>query len=79
METLVGPGAVCDVISLRPATGSSSVNDKTTNDIIVLLCMSDAGNSVGPDPRAVVLLFIPDFRVYVGMSLILEHVWAGGG
>ena len=28
LETLVGPGAVRDVISLRPAPGSSSVNDK---------------------------------------------------
>ena len=51
--------------------------------------MSDAENSVGPDPRAVVLFLISAFlhvkisvtlyRVYVGMSLVLEHVCAGGG
>ena len=33
---------------------------RTINDIIVLLCMSDAENSVGPDPRAVVLFLILD-------------------
>ena len=55
METLVGPDAVRDVTILRPAFGTSSVNIRTIYDIIVLIYMSDAGNSVGPDPRAVVL------------------------
>ena len=56
MDTLVGPDAVRDVTILGPAFGTSTVNIRTIYDIIVLIYMSDAGNSVGPDPRAVVLL-----------------------
>ena len=89
METLIGPGAICDVTILRPAFGTSTVNIRTIYDIIVLIYMSDAGNSVGPDPRAVVLfshieflhvkISVTLFRLYIGMVTCLEHVCAGGG
>ena len=62
---------------LRPTFGTSSVNIRTMFDIIVLICVSDVGNSVGPDPRAVVLVFasaclhvkisVKLFRLYIGM------------
>ena len=52
--------------------------------------MNDTGDSVGPDPRAVVLVFpsaclhvkisVKVVRVYLGMvTCFLEHVCAGGG
>ena len=51
--------------------------------------MRDAGDSVGPDPRAVVLVHasislhvkisVKVFRVYLGMVTCLEHICAGGG
>ena len=51
--------------------------------------MIDAGNSVGPDPRALVLfshcgflhvkISVTLFRLYIKWSLVLEHVCAGGG
>ena len=90
METLVGPGAVRDVTSLRPASGTSTVNIRTINDIIVLIYMSDAGNSVGPDPRAVVLfshieflhvkISVTLFKLYIGMATCFRaHLCWGGG
>ena len=91
METLVGPGAVRDVTSLRPSSGTSTVNIRTIYDIIVLIYMSDAGNSVGPDPRAVVLfshieflhvkISVTLFRLYIGMVTCFRArlCWGGGG
>ena len=90
LETLVGPGAARDFTGVGPASGTSSMNIRTINDISVLIYMSDAGNSVGPEPRVVVLFFsyrissCEVFRLrYLGYtlewSLVLEHVCAGGG
>ena len=57
LETLVGPGAARDFPGVGPVSGTSSRNTRTINDISVLIYMSDAGDSVGPEPRAVVLYF----------------------
>ena len=63
---------------------------RTINDIIVLICMSDAGNSVGPDPRAVglfshigslhVRFSVTLFRLYIGMVTFFRArlCWGGG-
>ena len=67
------------------------MNDKNDiNDIIVIICMSNAGNSVGPDPRAVVLfshigslhvkISVTLFRLYIGMVTCFRArlCWGGG-
>ena len=90
LETLVGTGADCDFPGVGPASGTSSRNTRTINDISVLIYMSYAGNSVGPEPRVVVLyifyigslhvkISVTIVRLCIEWSLALEHVCAGGG
>ena len=75
LETLVGPGAARDFTGVGPASGTSSKNIRTINDISVLIYMSDTGNSVGPEPRVVVLYFFHIGSLHVKISVTLVRLY----